>query len=808
MLPVGFKAVVPAAALCGIYCLWRKRRNEGKVSGSSPALWWALPFLLCALSGAVRLETDMQDEDRYERIAEEAEKLAEQAKQSGGNGLIRAEGTISDMKGGNGETYAAVMQLDHVSLYIQGRAAGYGDLLIYLEDEPDRFQVRPGMTVSVWGELETMGRATNPGQFDYRTYYHALGIEGRMFADKADIVESVYSPYLYGILKLKEWAGDMLDRLCDSHDKGLFQAVILGDRTDLDDDVYNLYRKNGIAHLLAVSGLHVSLLGLGLYRLIRRMGAGFEVSGVLAAAFTVSYGVMTGSSGSVVRAVLMVCLQLLADKLGRTYDLLTAAAVAAVLLLVQSPSLLFQAGFQLSFGAMLAVGAVLPVLENWLPGSRLWAAGLAIQIVTFPMIVYHFFEYPIYGFFLNLLVLPLMGYVLMSGIAGLFLGALWVPAGSFAIGTGHYILLLYEWLCRAAQRLPGAIQIMGRPSFWQIGGYMAVWTGILVLANGERLRTENESETEEPETAGVVIKPVFRYLICAAGLLLGFLLLRPIPPSGLTASYLDVGQGDGICLETEDLVILIDGGSTSNKMLGEQVLEPFLKYSGISQIDYAVISHGDEDHISGIRYLLESDHGIRIDTLIMPWLGKEKETYEELERLAEQAGAKTVWMKAGGQIAGDLTLRCLYAGDENYRDDTNDHSLVLEAVYGRTRMLLCGDMSSEGEKRWLQEIRPPASGEEEKALPLSGPVQVLKVAHHGSNYSTCREFLEYADPDWAVISCGKQNRYGHPGADTMERLREQNVKSFLTMSNGAVIITTDGKEMRAKTMLGDGKAAD
>ncbi len=950
LLPVEMKAVVPVLVMAGIFCLWMKRRERGCVDASGRSLVrWFLPFFFFALLGAGRLWAD-------ERLS--ARCGAQIAALEGA--ALRAEGTLDDVGAGKEGSYAAVLTLSDVVLYARGEAREFeGDVLVYLDEAPAGLDLggagtdagdgrteeradagggnesgsrkktaapagqtvaadtendaartgglRVSMRVSVWGELETMGRATNPGQFDFGKYYHALGIEGRMFGENLQAAGDEYSPYLDGIFRLKCWAGRTFARLCgaDSGDAGVFTAVVLGDKTALASDVKELYQKNGIAHLLAVSGLHISLIGMGLYRLLRRrLGMKFELAGVLAAAVTVSYGILTGGSASVVRAVVMVCLQILADKLGRTYDLLSAMALAAVLLLTESPSLLFQAGFQLSFGAVLAIGAVYPVLEEWTGvgknetktvrgeghggGNRLGQTvllGMVIQVVTLPVTAYHFYEYPVYGIVLNLLVIPLMGYVLVSGLAGIALGAVWLPAGRFAVGTGHYILRIYEWLCRVFEELPGAVQIVGQPRMGQIIAYAAVWSVVLLwaawCAEGERQRgsageesdqeidgkskkiyrrtegggkaeavrpervgravgaigfigpvepvelaetteTVGPAETTEPAGPAETTEPVktvriqagpdgeftligntvrrLRLAMLAACACAGYLLLQALPAAGLRVTFLDVGQGDGSCFESGEMVILVDGGSTSEKSLGDQVLEPYLKSRGISRIDYAVVSHGDEDHISGLRYLLESDCGITVGTLILPQLAKGDEKYGELERLAGAAGTNVVWMKAGDRIGStgyNLQVTCLYAGDPGYREDTNDHSLLLEVSYGKAGILLTGDMSAEGERRWLEGVRE--SGE---ALGLGNRIQLLKVAHHGSRYSSSSEFLEYVDPDWAVISCGANNRYGHPGEDTLERLRACGARTFLTMDGGAVIVDTDGEMMTVRTFLG------
>lgn len=660
LLPVVWKAAAPALLGVGVCCLesYKKRERKESMCGSRLVLYRVLPFLLAGILGAGRLQLDRRISLGYEETVKRAEALDD-------NSAVWLEGRAADIRPGNGETYEAVLQLSHVRLHFPDEQAPFGSVLVYLEERPDRRLVRIGGKVAVKGELEGLGRASNPGQFDYESYYHALGIEGRMFGKELKVLGNDYSPYRDGILVLKERAAGMLERLCVPGDRGIFRALLLGDRTALSDDIYEMYQKNGIAHILAVSGLHISLIGLGMYRLLRRAGAGFGLSGLWAAAFTVSYGILTGSSASVVRAVLMICFQILADWLGRTYDMMSAMAAAALALLLRSPSLLFQAGFQLSFGAILAVGAVLPVLDVWLGGNfgggRLAAdsflasvrAGLAIQIVTFPIIVSHFYEYPVYGFFLNLLVIPLMAYVVMSGIAGILLGTVWLPAGRFFVGTGHYILKFYEQLCLMVQRLPGAVRIVGRPKMWQICVYGAVWAVILGWAMKKVGKCEDGQAEKDYSGDRFVGRCACRYVLAAAGLLCGFLILRPLPPQGLKVTFLDVGQGDGICLETRDTVILVDGGSSSNRKLGEQVLEPFLKSSGISVIDYAVVSHGDEDHISGLRYLLETDCGIDVKCLVLPRLGQGDDRYGGLVSLAKQSGAGVVWMGAGGQITGE-----------------------------------------------------------------------------------------------------------------------------------------------------------
>lgn len=784
LLPVGLCAGIPAMILAGVCYLWIRRKESGR-----SLLWWILPLFV--VFGMSRLHMDQLETERTEQIAEQVKEIP-----------LKLEGEVADIREG-GESVS--LKLSGTTLYIGEMCVDYPSVMVYVDVEEfqthkgsgtcvnaemrenvEICEIRIGMRVSVQGELEQFQNPGNPGEFDYGAYYHAVGIEGRMYGKELRVTDESYSPYFDSIYRIKKKAIQVLEEICSPEDQGVFQAVVLGDKNGLLEDIRQMYQKNGISHLLAVSGLHVSMIGLGLYHLLRKKGLGFETAGVAAAAVTVSYGVLTGGSASVVRAVMMVCLQFLADRLGRTYDTLSAAAAAALFLLIRSPTCLFQSGFQLSFGAVFAIGSVGPRLVRLLEGKgrkerwhQIWSQtvsiSISIQIVTYPMIAYHFFEYPLYGALLNLLVVPLTGYVLGAGAVGIILGAVTPWLGELAIGTGHYILAFYQWLCLKFQQFPGAVQIVGRPEIWQILLYGGMWFGVLTgIEYGGRKKRTGRGRTQAE-----------KYLILAAALILGVVILRPLPISGMSAAFLDVGQGDGITIRTRDAVILVDGGSSDNKKLGKQVLEPFLKSQAVRNIDYAIVSHGDQDHISGLLYLMESDCGISIDNLILPVLGQEDGAYETLVELAGKRGTTIHWMQAGHRLRKEkLEIECLYAGDEKRKSERNEHSLMLKVSYGNTGILLTGDMSAEGERAWMEQEKREHTG-----------IQILKVAHHGSRYSSSAEFLSRIAPVWAVISCGEGNRYGHPSQEALERFKTQGTECLITMDQGAVMVKTNGEKI-------------
>lgn len=658
-------------------------------------------------------------------------------------------------------------------------------MLIYIDEEAlgdvAPKELKAGRRVCAAGTIPMEEKPGNPGEFDFILYYQALKIDGRMFGTGLWIMDQHVNFFRHGLYRIKEHAGRILGLIAEPEDAGVFRAAILGDKSSLDAEIRDLYQKNGIAHLLAISGLHVSIIGMGIYGLLRKTGLRFGTAGLLSGMFLISYGIMTGASASVVRAVIMLLSAFLAGYLGRTYDLISAACMACILLLADAPYLITQGGFQLSFGAVLAIGGVGESLIRAMEAEKLWQktilTSLSIQLVTYPVVLYHFYQYPVYGIILNFFVIPLMTYVIYSGVAGILLGSLTLAAGAAAVGSGHYILDLYRRLCVWCSRLPGYTMIAGRPDWWQIGFYYGILAAFFMVFLYGRNRTQ---------------KLPWSRLVCLIGIC--FCLLLHVPVQGLEVTFLDVGQGDGIFLETRGCRVLVDGGSTSEKELGKRRLEPFLKSKGVSKLDYVFVSHGDADHISGIVYLLESVPDIEISNLILPCLSEDDEAYEPLKKLTVSRGGKVFLMAAGESLEnGRLRISCLYPGREDPAADRNEQSLILKADYGDFHMLLTGDTSSEAEARLLEQLGTDTAD-------TLGEIQVLKAAHHGSGTSSSQAFLEAAAPRWTVVSYGKDNRYGHPDKEVMERLYQQKTEIWETAKCGAVMLKTDGERIQWKSM--------
>lgn len=675
-------------------------------------------------------------------------------------------------------------------------------VLLFLDELPEG--VREGRDVVVRGKLSEMEEARNPGQFDSRSHYRSQGIS-YLAKGKECLDVSGGTDYLRCALRrLRQYFSDNLFQTAGEKTGGMLCAMVLGEKWEADGELVSLYTESGMGHLLAISGLHISLAGMGVYRLLRKkLKCSYALAACGCAAMSFCYYLLTGEGTSAGRAFFMLTVYGVGQTLGRQYDLASAAALSALVMLVRRPLLLFQSGFLLSFGSVLALGLLCPLLsEAGLPkGFAPFFPGFAIQLLTLPVQAFFFYQIPVYSLLLNLAVLPLFTVVALLGIAGALLGGVWPGFLSMVLFPARWILRLYEFLGEQSLRLPGALWRTGRPKTWQMllyGGFLLLlcrWLGKMAAERrGEGPKRESSQKKEPREKGGLWrrIRRGMRRGLPGLFVFLGMVFcLTPVRYRGMELVFLDVGQGDGCFLRTpEGVTFLVDGGSSDQRSVGEYCLEPFLDAQAVRQVDYVLVSHGDADHVNGIGELVEKG---RVGSLILP---RGREGSEGLSGLREQAGRTGVpvfFMGRGERFAaGETVLTCLWpedSGESGGGDmEENEASMVLWLSWRELDVLFTGDLEGVGETAVTACLE--AHRRESGAL-----VDILKVPHHGSGGTSSAGFLEAVSPGYGVISCGKNNRYGHPAEETLERLSAAGCRIFRTDQCGAVTVRSDGKRM-------------
>ena len=342
-----------------------------------------------------------------------------------------------------------------------------------------------GSRVILKGTLKNFQQPTNPGQFNAPFYYQILRISFRLDQAEIQVKSDKFYKIAEGLYQLRRKAGSKMDVLLPEQEASVMKTMLLGEKGILDEEIKGLYQRNGIAHILAISGLHISMIGMGLYQLLRRTGLKIKTSAILASIVIILYGMMTGFAVSAIRAIAMFLLQMLAQILGRTYDRITALAVAVVCVLVEQPLYLFHSGFQFSFLCVLGISLILPVLGNVRKGRKL-LEGIAMMAVTLPVYLGVFYQIPVYSMFLNFIVLPMMSILMGAGIVMILAAFLWTGLGIPMAWLITGILMVYEKLALFTERLPHHYWTPGCPAKWQMAVYVAVLIVVAALGRTKR----------------------------------------------------------------------------------------------------------------------------------------------------------------------------------------------------------------------------------------------------------------------------------------------------------------------------------
>ena len=739
-------------------------------------------------------------------------------------------------------------------LYIPKESTGEGSMPLPL----------PGQICSLKGHFLELSPATNEGEFSLPSYYKGEGISGVFQAKTIELVRGESSPFAKELFTLKQSLGNRIDALFPEETAGFLKSLFLGERSGITLSEKSLYQSAGISHILAISGLHLSLLGGFFYRLLRKIKLSSLLSSLITSFFLFSYFLFTGSAHSAFRALFMLFLRFAAIQLGKGKDLLSQLSFALLFLLWLNPLSLYSIGMQCSFFTLFVfflleerpgkavrkkkekalskickkhalgfskhpslllkfpayLSKLIPCLLSTLP-HRLQGSFL-FYLALLPLFSLTQFSFPLYAPLLNLLLLPLLPFFFLLGAVSIFLSYLpeqdFLLLRLFSFSSRFLLNLLFQifhLFMEKSLALPFSQILLGKMQALSVMFYFLLLYLLFFFP---------KAKTFFPKALkGRLFSPclcrvhrIFLSLLLSLGFLLSLPLYLPKPPKELEIAALDVGQGDGFVLRKGALVFTIDNGSTSKNLFPEQIFFPYCKAKRIQHIDYALLTHCDRDHISGIQALLEKNPSISLSHLILPASALQDHRYDLLKRLAYNHGAdvsywqkgdelvfseqgiclsakKTAWAenpstskKRGPDTKGhQLHIRCFYPNDSTYIEEANAHSIGCLLEYGHFRMLFTGDMPKEAEEALLENCR------ETEVSPV---VDVLKLAHHGSKTSSCPSFLSETRAKFALFSYGKKNRYGHPHKNTVENCNEYRLFPLETAKLGEILIKTNGEQ--------------
>jgi competence protein ComEC len=632
-------------------------------------------------------------------------------------------------------------------------------------------------------------------------------------------------------------------RLSDD-DAVMLSAMVAGDRTYLTHALRVGFERTGSFHMLVVSGLHLAIVAACLFWIFKRLRLPRVPATLLTIAASFAYALFTGFATPVQRSLWMVTLYLLGRLLYRERSPLNTIGFAALCLLVVSPRSLFDASLQMTLLAVVAIaGVAAPLLQGTIHpyaaatrdlklvavdiklapplaqfrvmmrmvAERLqraasgtiawrvfpWAVRFAIRVLelvviscvvelamTLPMALY-FHRITIFALPVNLLIIPLLIVLMPAALITLLALVVWpslavLPAMVVALvmHIGVAIVRVFGSLAFGDFRIPG-------PLLWQSAVFCALLGAAILLAR------ESLKSADRWLRRGAWIALALAALVAV--------LPRPIdrPHGAMLMEAIDVGQGDSLLLITPDgKTLLIDGGgfgggprqAPQDFDIGEEVVSPALWARGIRHLDAVALTHAHSDHIGGLPAVLRNFHPDEL------WVGNNPHVAIYNALLAEAA---TLHVRVRGFRAGDAftfgsTQVNVLAPFREYQPEaepTNNDSLVMHVAYGATSVMLEGDAETPVEQAMLAEPGLQST--------------LLKVGHHGSITSTRPEFLARVAPQWAVISCGLHNRYGHPREEVLEALQQAHARTYQTDTNGITCFVLDGKTAAAEPGCGN-----
>lgn len=665
-----------------------------------------------------------------------------------------------------------------------------------------------GDRIQFTGRLKPVHSFSNPGGFDYRRYLMFQGIHCRLWSAPQRVVviePGVRKSFWQLVDRFREKVGQRLDQISSDPSRHILKALVIGDRSGIDSDMRRVFSRCGVAHLLAISGLHVAIVAtvvffplcwlMGYCPVFLRRGIVLKMAALFTIPVVVGYGIMTGLSPSTQRAVLMVSVFLLALLIDRWQEPFNTIAAAALVILVIDPTSLFAVAFQLSFTAVIFIvwgerlwdqlkTAMANRDQNRLQryGWGLFRVSAFAYLGTFPLVVHYFNEISFIGIAVNLVAVPLIGYgIVPLGLLGLCLLPLSDVGSTVVWGTTCWLLERLLQILTALSELNFAADFLVTPNWLEIVIYYAIWVGgsLLIVQGILWLRGRDERIT-------LNLKPyqmVFTAALVLGVMDTGYWYYQRHWRETLRVTVLDVGNGSANLVELpQGKVMLIDGGGFPDNTLfdvGRSIVAPVLWNKKIKRIDYLVLSHPNSDHLNGLLFMARH---FDIGQVWQTGWAADTQGFHQLQQVISQRhlnaptwGDQPKHHRING-VAVDLLWPPAEPDTPLVWPDTNNQSVVLKLTHGSHSILFPGDIERPVETVLIRQ----------SSVKLNSTL--LVAPHHGSRTSSSQLFLEAVSPQRVIVSSAPWGRYPFPHPVIRERYQRLGLDILETARQGAVTI--------------------
>lgn len=632
-----------------------------------------------------------------------------------------------------------------------------------------------GDIIKIKGEYKQAASQTNYKGFNYKQYLKQKNIFGILISEKDKKIGEKKS--IFSIINnLNKEFCLLLDRYYSKEESGILKAMLLGNKTSVESNIQAIFQNSSLAHVLAISGLHINYIEFIIRKILDTFINSKRKKDIIIISFLILFCIFTGGASSCIRACFMICFSIIGQLFYRKASKINSICLSLLFILILNPYSIQDIGLQLSFGGIIGLNIFKEIIKVKNKNNKVLNyvveninTSLAVQIVILPIIIYNFNKLSLTFFISNILVsffiLPILilGYlsIIFSKFNLFFLNAI--------IISEKNILKLFLSIANFISQIPISKIIIITPNTLAIILYYV----LVIVITFFRDKLKNK---------------IYKILICLMISITIFTNLNFKFDKNLYINFIDVGQGDS-CLITSSFnkKILIDageGGNEENYDYGKNVIVPYLLDKKISQIDYIMISHFDSDHAGGVLAVLES---LKVKNIVISKQLEENYFLKKVIQICKEKQINIIIVKAGDILKIDkyLKIRILWPDEETIvtENQINNNSIVARLEYFNFKMLFTGDIEKIAEELILQKYINQNYLES----------IILKVAHHGSKTSSTTGFLEKVKPKIALIGVSKDNNFGHPNKEVIDRLNNMKIKICRTDIDGQISIVVNQK---------------
>ena len=687
--------------------------------------------------------------------------------------------------------------------------------ILYLKiDKRKDIELKYGDRIFVTGEFQEPQEMRNEGGFNYKEYLKSINVYGSIKANNIKVIsENQGNIFMKLVYKISDKIKENIKEFMGEKYSGLLLGLLIGDSSKINEDIEESFKITSLSHILAVSGAQVSYIILAMYGLLKGR-IGIQKTRVVIIVSLIFYMSLTGFSPSIVRAGIMGIILMMSGILYRKNDIINSIGISLFLMLIYNPYLLENVGLQLSYlgtiGIILFNKTVISIFKNIQIRNRKWkykinrklilliskikeilAVTISASLSVMPVIIYHFNLFGTYFLITNLLASVIIGPITLLGTALVIISFISMNLAEILSYSLKFLIDILLFIS-SFSKLPISKIYIPTPNFiFILIIYLLIIISISIYRifnsrnpNNTQIRFKNLiallkykfNENKNKILKKIIILSIFVFL---------FIIFIP---KNLKINFVDVGQGDSTFIITpKNKTILIDGGgsNTSSFDVGKNTLLPYILDKGYNKIDLMIISHFDSDHVGGLFTIMEE---IKVEKILIAKQEEQSENYKHFLNIVREKKIPVIVGKRGDKIniEKDLYLDILFPESKQIEENKiNNNSLVFNLYYGNFSMLFTGDIEEIAEKR-IVEIT------DKNKL----KADIIKIPHHGSKTSSTEELLENVLPRIALIGVGKDNLFGHPSIETIDKLNEMKIKIYRTDVNGEIMVDINKNEIK------------